>query len=314
MERGAVARRISDGRHRLIGRFVTIPAVVLMVTCWSSEAFAVLGVGDVSTDPTANAFLAQQVSLLSSGLAEQVKEIASLGEIITTMTQLLKTSNEIAGAVRFTAEVYNALRHYSVDDLKRDALNGLHKAFPELADFESSLNLTEANVEAAERGPAGFFAMRNYQDKAIQQTLSEVATAELSATTYSQLFPKAFKDRSAAGVTEADRLVLGKFLRTGKLGRTAAEAAASASVRSRINALVEEAEGSKQRDQIVDVMSLEATQDSANNIRRMKELQEADVAEVEAGHRAIDAVNQQAQGDVSKAISEGALSRPGWNE
>ena len=295
-------------------RSLTLPTVVLVVTCWSSDAFAVLGVGDVSTDPVADEFLAQQVSLLSSGLAEQLKELASLGEIITTMTQLLKTSNEIAGAVRFTAGVYNALRHYSVDDLKRDALKGLNKAFPELADFESSLNLTVSNVEAVEKGPAAFFAMKSYQDKAIQQTLSDVATAELTATTYSQLFPKAFRERSAAGVTEADRLVLGKFLRTGQLGRTAAEAAASASVRNRITALVEEAEDSKERDQIVDVMSLEATQDSANNIRRMKELQEADVAEIEAGHRAVDAVNEQAQGDVSKAISDGALLRPGWTE
>jgi len=114
-------------------------------------------------------------------------------------------------------------------------------------------------------------------------------------------------------VTEADQLVLGRFLRKGLFGKAAAEAAAQTGMRQTISKLVTEAEGSGQRDQVVSAHMLEAVQDTANDVHRTKMLQELDAAEREAADRVQGAMDGQFQSDMGSLLDDKAYrAGPCW--
>jgi len=217
-------------------------AIVVGLSCGVARAQLAV------TDPVAEGLLAKQVQTLSGSLYQQIKSVADLGIIIENLRAVLRTSNEVVALARFSKRVYDAARRYTVQDLKRDALEGLRKAAPELVELEDEVQLTIANAKSIEHGPKSFFAMQDYRDENVQRTIAATADQALQATVYSQIFPKLFEKQAAAGVTEADRLVAGRFLRTGQFGRYAAESAASAAMAKRVNEVVNEGETQQRTD------------------------------------------------------------------
>lgn len=260
----------------MTGRRVQVAAFVVVVL-WTTPAWAI--------DPVADGLLATQVKIMTAQLFNQLKEIAAVGEVFLVLKEMIQTSNEVAAMARWTKRTVDAIRHYGLDDLKRDALAGLHDAFPELASLENEADLFMSNLDSAREGGDAFFGMRDYRDQQTQDQLTRVAQQGIDATLYAKLFPKAYKKSAALGVTEADKLVLGKFLRTGRLEKWAAMVAAQKALNAQNAKKLAEAADQNRVDLNVQGITAEATARLAEDSAFERAMLEADKAEEEAARR-----------------------------
>ncbi len=287
-------------------------AGLVAILLLAEPAWAFWGVADTAivSDPYAETLLSQQVSLMAKDSGTLLLQYGELGEIVTNITNVLRVANELAGYARFGVNVFNAIRHYDLQALRRDVEAGLAQSSPQLAQLVSQIDLTTRNIQAVEEGPVAFFNMRDYRDQEVQHALGSIASSGVQNNLYARLFPTLYANNSAASVTEADKLPLARFLRTGLAARAAADAAASNARMQIVDNLNTEASGTGRLDLILGAQQVATTQGMYDIMAREKLRLDSDDAETEAARQGQQDANSALSNALQDSIRSGSLVRP----
>jgi hypothetical protein len=225
-----------------------------------------------------NAHLATLVGL-------QIKELGDVAAMLANLQYILQGVNELAAGMRQGYRVYQIIRNYSLEDLKRDAKRGLMEAFPELRGIDREVGLLIKNHQAIEDGK--FFVHIDRHDSRMHNALSASYRYAFRSSLWPIVYPEA-KDLGDKP-SEVDLLVQRRLQRAGLRARTAVQNTALGILAKKAATLVQDAEDKGRSDQASAALAAQAAVQNTANTTKISDLAELEAAREESSDMQVQA-------------------------
>lgn len=220
----------------------------------------------------------------------KIEELANLSALLAHIKYMLQGVNEVAAGVRQGYRIYQFIRDYSLEDLKRDAKRGLMKAFPELSDIDREVGLLLENNRALDEGK--FFTHVDYHDRPMYDVLASSYRYAFRSAVWPLVFPAAKK--LGDNPSKVDLLVHQRFKWAGMQAKVAIQKTALGILAKEAAALAKDAEDKGRSDQKSAAVSAQAAVQNANNTTTLANHADLQAARKQSTDAQIDAFEAKA--------------------
>jgi len=263
------------------------------------EAILALAATLLVSRPSAASMFGEENVHLATLVGLNIQELADIATLIAHVKYLLQGVNEVAAGVRQSYRIYQNIRHYSLDDLKRDAKRGLVAAFPDLRDIEREIGLLQANGRAIDDG--AFFTHVDRHDSKTYEALSSSYRYGFRSALWPIVYPEAAK--LGEEPSEVDLLVHRRLERAGMRKKWAIQNTALGILAKKAQTLAEDADQKGRSDQESAALSAQAAVQTTKNTTTLANHAELQAARKESTDIQIEAFEKKATRAMKESTS-----------